>query len=129
MVSSRERKESASHPTLTVVREPQGSGGPLAVGLDDGFSIFMMVKSGSRNKSITISRVSNHEESDSDHHFSPGPRHLLEYDRFWTHFGDMVRSTLLRLDLRGALRAFLGGPLVRLLDDGFSIFLMVQSDS
>ena len=41
----------------------------------------------------------------------------------------MVRSTLLHLPPRGALRAFLGGPLVMGLDDGFSIFVMVQSGS
>ena len=36
----------------------------------------------------------------------------------------MVRSTLLHLPPRGALRAFLGGPLVVLLDDGFSIIIL-----
>ena len=52
-------------------------GGPLAVLLDDGFSIFVMVQSGSRNKSFLVARVSNHEESDSFDDFSVGPRDLL----------------------------------------------------
>ena len=52
-------------------------GGPPAVLLDDGFSIFLMVQSGSRNKSFTISRVSNYEEFDSVNDFSPGPRDVL----------------------------------------------------
>ena len=76
-------------------------GGPPAPGLFRLWTNVCGIKSSSRNKISTLSKVSNYEKSDGVHDFSFATRELLRRDH-------LVRSTLLHLRLRGALRAILG---------------------
>ena len=93
-ISSRQKKESASHPTLAPVRGPQGFG----VLLWQFWTKVLMVKLTPRNKSKINPRVLNHEESDGVHHFVPAARQIGRQDQLWGHFWDIFVRFFVKFD-------------------------------